>query len=62
MSHIDLELWAAIEDLDDDYLSEDLPEEQLDEELRALGLDPHKLAESWLERMKAIQASKEPNK
>lgn len=44
-SKSDKELWQALADLDDDLLERDLPEEILDEELRALGVDPGALAE-----------------
>jgi hypothetical protein len=41
----DAELWAALEALGDDLLDPTFPEELVDEELRALGLDPEALAE-----------------
>jgi hypothetical protein len=40
----DSELWTALEGLDDDLLDLDLPEELVDEELTAMGIDPTALA------------------
>lgn len=40
----DKELWMALEDLDDDLLDFDLPEALVDEELKAMGVDPSALA------------------
>lgn len=40
----DTELWRALEGLDDDLLDLDLPEALVDEELKALGVEPAALA------------------
>lgn len=40
----DKELWNALEGLDEDLLDLDLPEALVDEELRAMGVDPSELA------------------
>ena len=43
-SKTDKELWRALDDLDEDLLSADLPEGVVDEELKAMGVDPAALA------------------
>lgn len=43
------ELWKALEGLDDDLLDPGLPETVLDEELKAMGLDPTALAKRGAE-------------
>lgn len=48
-SKTDSELWVALGDLDDDLLKPDLPEALVDEELKAIGIDPTALAKKGAE-------------
>jgi hypothetical protein len=45
----DKELWQALDRLDDDLLAPDLPEAILDEELRAMKVDPAALAKRGID-------------